>query len=86
VKTTRRIVVGLAALAMPLAALAHTSPAAAENPVPVDLSVSVAASSGSDRICLGVNDPDGQSATWVCSPEAQWYAEVVTMVLSYRPI
>ena len=82
---TRRLLLGLAVVAMPLSTLAAASPAAAGQ---IDLSrpQSTPNGSGTERMCVGVDDPNGQNTTWVCSPEAQWYGQVVAMVLSLKPV
>jgi hypothetical protein len=80
VSRTARALVSIAALVLPLSALA-ASPAAAKN---LDGNLR-ASSSGTDRMCVGVDDPDGRNTTWVCSPEAQWYAAVIAMAQSMSP-
>lgn len=40
---------------------------------------------GSERLCVGVEDLDGQNTTWVCTPEAQWYAQMIRYALNLIP-
>jgi hypothetical protein len=77
-------VAAVAALALPVAA---ALPAAAESRAPLPVTATPAGS-GTDRICAGVPDPApvGNSTTWVCTPEAQWYAQVISVVLSLKPV
>jgi hypothetical protein len=82
VSRARRLVVGLAALAMPLCGVAAATPAAA-TPI-LDGAVSPA-SSGTDRMCVGLDDVDGHNTTWACLPEAQWYGAVLNVVLALNP-
>jgi hypothetical protein len=79
----RRFALGLAALALPVCAVASTiSPATAD----VLSGAAVApASSGTDRLCFGVDDVDHRNTTWVCLPEAQWYGAVLAVVLAMNP-
>jgi hypothetical protein len=82
VSLARRAVVGFAALALAACAAVSATPAAAD----VLHNVAVApASSGTDRLCFGVDDVDRSNTTWVCLPEAQWYGAVLAVVLNLNP-
>jgi hypothetical protein len=81
---TRTAVASAAAvlmLALPVTP-AIASPIQIANP-----DTSMAAGTGNERLCLGIDDPKavGNSTTWVCTPEARWYADMIAFLLALTP-
>ena len=80
---SRRFLVAVASLGLVVTSVL-VAPARAEADSGL-LTPSASADSGTDRICVGIPAPDGVNKIWVCTPEEQWYAAVIAVVLSMNP-